>query len=346
MLPSCSNSLAAKILRSRSELFFFESHPIDYCFYNRHREIILMESKERTKQASKVTFLGFIVNLFLTIIKILAGVFGKSGAMFADGIHSLSDLATDIVVIVFIGIAGKEKDRNHRYGHGKFETFATMLISFVLLFVGIGILYDGSEKIINSILGEAIEQPAMIALYAAFLSILLKEALYWHTLFVGKKINSKTVIANAWHHRTDAFSSIGTALGIAGAIYLGEQWRILDPLAGIVVSIFILKVAWQLGKPSIMELLETSLPEHTEREIIDIIESVDGVRSQHNLKTRNIGIVHAVEIHVKVDKHLSVEQSHDIATDIEVALRNRFGEETHVAVHLEPFYEKNKDTNC
>jgi len=304
----------------------------------------MMESKERSKQASKVTILGFIINLILTITKILAGIFGKSGAMFADGIHSLSDLATDIVVVVFIGIAGKEKDRNHRYGHGKFETFATMLISFALLFVGIGILYVGTDKIIKSWLGEVIEQPGMIALYAAFLSIILKELLYWQTLFVGKKINSKTVIANAWHHRSDAFSSIGTALGIAGAIYLGEQWRILDPIAGIVVSFFILKVSWQLGKSSVMELLETSLPEHSEREIINIIESVDGVRSQHNLKTRNIGIVHAVEIHVKVDRHLSVEQSHDIASDIEIALRNRFGTETHVAVHLEPYYE-NKITS-
>lgn len=294
----------------------------------------------RVKEARKVTWVGFAVNMVLTILKIIAGFLGKSTAMIADGIHSLSDFITDLFVIVFIGISGKEKDEDHRYGHGKYETFATLLISLALILVGIGIFWSGISKIIQVVNGGVLEQPTYLALFAAIISIISKEALFWYTKSVGDKINSNAVIANAWHHRSDAFSSIGTALGISGAIFLGESWRILDPIAGVIVSFFILKVAFELGMPSIHELLERSLPQETEKSIVDIIESHPDVIFQHNLKTRKIGNIFAIDVHIKLDKDISFVKSHDVATEIEVSLREKFGEKTVTNIHAEPYVKK------
>lgn len=294
----------------------------------------------RVKEAKKVTWVGFAVNMFLTILKIIAGFLGKSTAMIADGIHSLSDFITDLFVIIFIGISGKEKDEDHRYGHGKYETFATLLISLALILVGIGIFWSGLSKIMQVVNGGVLEQPTYLALFAAIISIISKEALFWYTKIVGNKINSNAVIANAWHHRSDAFSSIGTALGISGAIFLGESWRILDPIAGVIVSFFILKVAFELGMPSIHELLERSLPQETEKSIIDIIESHPDVIFQHNLKTRKIGNIFAIDVHIKLDKDISFVKSHDVATEIEVSLREKFGEKTVTNIHTEPYVKK------
>ena len=296
-----------------------------------------MKANDRTSAIRNVTLVGSTVNLLLTIGKVIAGFVGHSSAMIADGIHSLSDLATDVIVIVFVKISGKEKDETHHYGHGKFETFATMIISFALLIVGIGIGWTSAEKIYNSLNGELIDKPGLIALYAALISILSKEALFWYTRIEGKRLNSQAMIANAWHHRSDAFSSIGTALGISGAIMLGENWRILDPLAGVIVSFFILKVAWDIAKPSIDELLDSSLPENTQKEIEQIITDTKGVKSFHGLRTRKIGDHYSVEMHIQVDRHLTVEVSHQMATDIENTLRAKFGANTHVIVHIEPF---------
>lgn len=295
-----------------------------------------MKTKDRISEIRNVTLIGSVVNLILTVGKVIAGVVGHSSAMIADGVHSLSDLATDVIVIVFVKIAGKEKDETHQYGHGKFETFATMIISFALFIVGVGIAWTSAEKIYGSLNGELIAKPGLIALYAALLSIVSKEALFWYTKVEGKRLNSQTMIANAWHHRSDAFSSIGTALGISGAIMLGEKWRILDPLAGIIVSFFILKVAWDIAKPSIDELLDRSLPDSTQKEIEQIIADARGVKSYHGLRTRKIGDYFSVEMHIQVDRNLTVEASHQMATDIENTLRGRFGEKTHVIVHIEP----------
>lgn len=294
--------------------------------------------ENRTLQINKITLIGSIINLLLAAGKTFAGFAGKSSAMIADGIHSLSDLVTDIIVIVFVSLSGKERDRDHQYGHGKFETFATMLISFVLIFVGIGIFWTGLQKVIHSIKGEVLEQPGMIAFYAAIVSIVMKEGLFWYTKIAGKSLNSQALIANAWHHRSDAFSSIGTALGISGAIFLGEKWRILDPIAGIIVSFFILKVSWNIAKPSISELLEGSLPLQIEEEISKIITDTKGVKDFHNLRTRKIGETYGIDVHVKVDKDLSVELSHQIATEIEKSLREKYGYQSHIGIHIEPYY--------
>jgi cation diffusion facilitator family transporter len=300
---------------------------------------------ERTATAQKVTWVGFFINLLLTVFKLLAGFLGKSTAMIADGVHSLSDFVTDVIVIVFIGVSGKERDEDHQYGHGKFETFATLLISVALFVVGVGIFWNGLNKVIDVINGAIIEQPTIIALVAALASVIIKEGLFWYTKIIGEKINSQAVIANGWHHRSDAFSSIGTALGISGAIFLGEKWRILDPIAGIIVSFFIVKVAIELGIPSVHELLERSLPKDTEKEISDIIESNPEILAHHNLKTRKVGSIYAIDVHIKLDKHIAFVRSHDIATEIEHKLRNRFGEKTITNIHTEPFKESADNLN-
>jgi cation diffusion facilitator family transporter len=290
----------------------------------------------RIKIAKKVTWIGFFTNLVLTAFKISAGVIGKSTAMLADGIHSLSDFITDLIVLMFINISGKERDSDHQYGHGKYETFATLLISLTLLVVGIGILWTGATKVIHVFQGEIIEQPTLLALYAALLSIIVKESLYWYTKKKGEFIESQAVIANAWHHRTDALSSIGTALGISGAIFLGENWSVLDPIAGIIVSFFIIKVAFDIGLPSVHELLERALPAEIELEICKIIESDKEILTFHNLKTRKIGDIYAIDVHIKLDKNTSFVHSHDIATELEKKLRNRFGINTITNIHTEP----------
>jgi len=302
-----------------------------------------MGTNNRRDIIRNVTLTGSVINLLLTLGKIIAGAVGKSSAIVADGVHSLSDLVTDIIVLVFINVSGKERDDNHRYGHGKYETFATMLISFALALVALGILWSGVTKVIHSVRGEIIEQPGYIALYAAIISIALKEGLYWYTKIIGIKVNSQAMVANAWHHRSDAFSSIGTALGISGAILLGEKWRVLDPIAGIVVSFFILKVAWDIANPSVKELLESALPIETEESILEIIINTSGVKGYHKLKTRKIGNGIAIEVHIKVDKDLTVESSHQIATNIENSIRKKFGVQSHIGIHMEPYYElKNK----
>ncbi|MDD3385716.1 MAG: cation diffusion facilitator family transporter [Bacteroidales bacterium] len=304
------------------------------------KESDLNTNDTRKSQAQRITWIGFFVNLLLSTGKLLAGIIGRSAAMIADGVHSISDFITDFVVIGFIRVADKESDEDHRYGHGKFETFATLLVSLVLLLVGAGILWNGGSRIIDAIAGKELGQPSMVALIAAVVSILAKEILFQYTLRVGKSINSQAVIANAWHHRSDALSSIGTLLGIAGAIFLGEKWRILDPLAGMIVSVFIIRVAIRLGFPSVKELLETALPADVEDEIVRIINDTPGVKGSHHLKTRQIGNDYAIDVHVEMDGELSLIASHDIATLVEERLYEKYGRRTQISIHTEPHQER------
>ena len=296
-----------------------------------------MESKNsREKEIFRVTLVGSIVNLLLLIFKFVAGIMGRSAAMVADAVHSLSDFVTDIIVIVFVKISGKPEDDNHRYGHGKYETLATAMIGVALFVVGIGLLVNGATKIYEVINGAILPAPSMIALIAAVVSIVAKELIYRYTVRAGKKLNSQAVIANAWHHRSDAFSSIGTVIGIGGAIFLGERWRILDPIAAMAISGFILKVAIDLIKPCLDELLERSLPADTERKIMDIIESFPEISSPHHLRTRRIGSHIAIEVHVRLDGKMSLEEAHTVVTMVERRLKDEFGPDTHIGIHMEP----------
>ena len=290
----------------------------------------------REKEIYKVTLVGSVGNVALLTFKFIAGILGHSSAMIADAVHSLSDFITDVVVLVFVSISAKPQDKSHDYGHGKFETIASFLIGLALVAAATGIIVSGVLKLVAWWGGDDLAAPGWIALWAALLSILIKELLYQYTVRKGRKYNSQVVIANAWHHRSDAFSSIGTAVGIGGAIWLGQRWTVLDPLASIVVGLMLVKVAWELLKTSIGELTECSLSAETEQEIMTIIQSFDDVQEPHNLRTRRIGNRIAIEAHVRMDGNLPLEIVHERATAIEHKLKDRFGKETHVTLHMEP----------
>ena len=295
-----------------------------------------MKQNSREKSIFKVTWIGSIVNFLLLVFKFIAGILGHSSALVADAVHSLSDFVTDIVVIVFVKISGKPEDEDHKYGHGKYETLATAIIGLALFAVGIGLLVNGARKVSDVLHGALLHAPSIIALIAAGVSILSKEILYRYTVRVGKHLDSQAVIANAWHHRSDAFSSIGTFIGIGGAICLGEKWRILDPIAAIAVSAFIIKVAAELIKPCIDELLERSLPAETEKRILEIIGSFPEISSPHHLRTRRIGNHIAIEVHIRMEGQTTLQEAHAIATDVENRLKEEFGAETHIGIHMEP----------
>lgn len=295
-----------------------------------------MEESLRKKEADKVTWVGFFLNLILTGFKLLAGIIGHSNAMIADAIHSISDFATDIVVLGSFKIVSKPKDADHDYGHGKYETLASTVVSVALILVGAGILYNGSLSVVQTLNGTKLESPGWIALIAAIISIISKEWLYRYTVVSGEKIKSKAVIANAWHHRSDAFSSIGTMLGIGGAIILGDKWRVLDPIAAIIVSFFILKVGLDIAKGSFGELLECSLAEQEKNNILEIAGNVPGVSHPHNLKTRRIGNAVAIDLHIRVNPHMTVQHAHNITENIENTLRDVFGQNSFISIHVEP----------
>ena len=295
-----------------------------------------MKLTEREKAIYQVTWAGSFVNFLLVIFKFIAGILGHSAAMIADAVHSLSDFATDIVVLIFTRISNKPQDKNHDYGHGKYETLATAIIGIVLFAVGASICWNGLQAIQTVWQGGRLPAPGMLAFAGAIISIVSKELIYRYTLHVGRKINSSAVIANAWHHRSDAFSSIGTAIGIGGAIVLGESWSVLDPMAAVVVSFFIMKVAVQLLKPCVDELTEKSLPDEIEKEICLIAENTPGVSAIHNLRTRRIGNHYAIEMHVRMDGHLTLYEAHAKASVIENKLKEKYGNETHVGIHVEP----------
>ena len=294
------------------------------------------EAEIRKRKIYHVTFVGLVVNLVLSLLKLAAGIVGRSGAMIADAVHSFSDLATDVVVIAFARISAKPRDSGHDYGHGKYETLATIIISLALGVVGAGILFNSIAGIRVVIEGGSLPRPGAVALIAAAVSILVKEILYRYTVREGRALQSPSVVANAWHHRSDALSSLGTLAGIGCAYFLGAKWRIADPIAALVVAVFIFKIAFDLIRTGLSELLEQSLPEDVEQEILAIVTSNPEIREPHNLRTRRIGASIAIEVHVRMDGQMTVEHSHALTVEIERRLRARFGEGTMIAIHVEP----------
>ncbi len=292
--------------------------------------------KSREKKIYRVTLVGSVVNALLVVFKFIAGVAGHSSAMIADAVHSLSDFLSDIVVICFVKISGKPEDADHDYGHGKYETLASIIVGLLLAIVGIGLLYNGLSDTVRFFRGAELPEPTMLALVAALISIVSKEALFHYTIRANRTIDSQALVANAWHHRSDALTSVATLIGIAGAMFLGQRWRVLDPLAAVIVSGFILKTAWDLSRPGIDELLEKSLPEREKKEIIDIVLQTPEVSAMHRLRTRRIGVNRALEFHVKMDGRMTLAHAHEIATSIERQLRQRFGTDTIITIHMEP----------
>ena len=303
-----------------------------------------MTNPEHTRQQRiyQVTLLGSIVNVFLLLIKLAAGLLGHSSAMVADAIHSLSDFLTDIVVILFVRWSGKPADEDHDYGHGKYETIATSLIGMALLIVAIGLGWNSMQTMWQWFTGYTLPLPRTIALWTALISIVLKEWIFRITRRVARLTDSQALEANAWHHRSDALSSIAALAGIGGAILLGGQWAVLDAVAALAVSIYIAVMAIRLIRQSYGELLEESLPAETERHIREIVYGDNHVNDVHNLYTRRIGSSIAIERHLRLPGSMSLKEAHDHVSAIEDRLIETYGDNTHIMIHIEP--EKENDT--
>lgn len=289
------------------------------------------------REARHVTWVGFWVNAVLGLAKVLGGIFGRSSALVADGIHSFSDFLSDIIVIIMVGVAHKRPDTDHQFGHGRYEALATILLSIALMAVAVGILVDSIDRIILLYHGGILPRPANLTLFIIVVSILSKEWLFRYTRRVGVRIHSDAVIANAWHHRSDAFSSIATLIGVAGAMFLGEKWRVLDPAAALIVSVIIGVVGVKMMYPALGELLGRSLPENDCREIENAIRETAGVKGWHRLRTFKSGNDAYVEVHIKVDPEMNVREAHNIATVTEENIKNALpGMSVYVTTHIEP----------
>jgi cation diffusion facilitator family transporter len=297
------------------------------------------DSTQRARIIYRTTLVGSVVNALLVVLKFWAGWAAHSAAMMADAVHSLSDFATDGVVMLMVRVSSRPVDKSHDYGHGKFETLATALIGAALAVVGLGLLWQAFLDIWFVLQGGLLPRPGGWALVAALGSIVLKELMYRYTLRMARRCESPVMEANAWHHRSDALSSIGTAVGIGGAWLLGNRWTVLDPVAAFVVSLVILRVAVKLVGPCMDELLEKSLPDSVEQEIVDLAWSVDGVTQPHHVRTRRIGNTVAIEMHVRMDGRMPLSEAHERATQLERKLKERFGENSYVGIHVEPSKE-------
>lgn len=297
----------------------------------------MAETREHT--ITRVTVWGAVANLGLSALKLAAGLVGRSSAMVADAVHSLSDLISDVVVIIMVKVSSREQDKGHDYGHGKFETLATAVVALMLMAVGGKLMAGGIEKIHTAAQGGVLEIPGKIALWAALASIAVKEILFQWTARVGRKVNSPAMVSNAWHHRSDALSSVGSALGIGAAVIFGGKWAILDPIVCCAISIFIFVVAVKMMIPALSELTEASLPDEMEDRIVALIRSVDGVDDVHALKTRRNGPNIIIEAHIVVDPEMSVAAAHDITEIAENKVRCEYGPETHITLHVEPSIE-------
>ena len=291
---------------------------------------------EREDQIRRITLVGSAGNVLLVIVKLIAGVVGHSSAMIADAVHSLSDLLTAFIVLLFVGISARPQDSSHDYGHGKFETLASLMVSIALIGAAIGIIVSGASKFAAWLGGADFQSPGKLALWVAVISILVKELMYQYTARKGRDLESQALVANAWHHRSDALSSIGAAIGIAGAVLLGGRWTVLDPLASIVVGAMLIAVALKIMRPSLGELTDESLSEAQESEIMGIISSFPEVSEPHNLRTRHIGNKVAIEAHIRMDGEMTLNSVHQITYEIERKLKDRFGADTIVTLHMEP----------
>ena len=286
--------------------------------------------EERNRQTKIVAIVGTVVNLVLAVVKILFGYLGHSQALIVDGVHSLSDLLSDLLVLVASHHANQEPDAEHPYGHGRFETAATLALGILLALVGIGIGWDSVERLL---LHEETAVPTQLALYAAVFSILANEGLYWYSIIVAKRLKSKMLEANAWHHRSDAVSSIVVLVGIVGT-QLGIEN--LDTIAAVIVSLMIIKIGWSLGWQALEELVDKSLDEDEVAKVSKLIDNVDGVHSIHMLRTRKSGHLSAADVHVLVDPGLSVSEGHMIAVAVEDQLKNNVDHLSDITVHIDP----------
>ena len=285
----------------------------------------------------KITHLSIWINIVLTGLKLAAGIFGRSQALVADAVHSLSDFATDIAVLVGLRFTSKPVDKDHAYGHGKYETIVAAIIGLALAYVGMRIAGASIQRIFHAMHGDPLPMPSVYAFWAAILSIVVKEWLYRATMRVARTTGNASLVANAWHHRSDAFSSIATAAGVGAAAFLGHDWLILDPIAALFVSIFLFKIAWQIVREQVGLLTDQSLAPEVCEEILATARNIPGIMQPHNLRTRMVGHIPVIDMHIRLRADLPLREAHDIASTLENALRQRFGKETIANLHLEPY---------
>jgi cation diffusion facilitator family transporter len=283
-----------------------------------------------------ITITGAITNIALSAVKVAGGILGHSAALVADGVHSLSDLVTDAVVIFGVRIARRPPDDNHTFGHGRFETVSAFLVGLVLIGAGALIGWQGIRRAVEIGSGASLPYPKTVTVVIAAGSVVIKEILFQITRRVGRNEKSPALIANAWHHRSDALSSVAAVFGISGAIVLGEGWLILDPITGILVSILVVTVGVRTAVTALREMTDHALSDGECDELITIVQGVPGVEDPHNLKTRRLGPTVAVEIHFRVRGEMSVNDGHIRATEVERRIRERFGPDTTVITHVEP----------
>jgi len=288
------------------------------------------DAEQVLKLKSRVTYVGALVNIFLTIIKIGVGILGQSASLIADGIHSLSDLISDLFVIVAIKLGSREADHDHPYGHRRFETMATVLLGIGLVAVATGIAWDAVERLVDP---TKLLSPTQETLGIAAVSILANEWLFHYTKRVGEMTRSKLLLANAWHHRSDAFSSVVVLVGI-GAVLLG--YPMADAVAAVLVAILIAKMGLGLVWESINELVDSALPEEMVRDIRKVIKQTPGVQSIHLIRTRRMGEDACVDTHIVVDARISVSEGHMIGDAVRDRLKTEFDDITDVLVHIDP----------
>ena len=285
----------------------------------------------------QITHLSIWINIVLTGLKLAAGIFGRSQALIADAVHSLSDFATDIAVLVGLRITSKPRDEDHAYGHGKYETIVAAIIGLALAYVGLRIAGAAIHRIFDTMKGEPLTTPSTFAFWAAVVSIVVKEWLYRATMKVARRTGNAALVANAWHHRSDAFSSIATAAGVGAAAFLGHDWLILDPIAALFVSIFLFKIAWQIVREQVGGLTDQNLAPEVCEEILALARGIPGITEPHNLRTRMVGRFPVIDLHIRLRADLPLCEAHDLATTLEKALQRRFGKETIANLHLEPY---------
>lgn len=291
----------------------------------------------RLREADRVTWLSVVINVLLTAAKLAAGILGSSSAMIADAVHSLSDFATDFAVMIGMRMANRPEDEGHPYGHGKYETLAAVIIGIVLAIAGIGIAWRAGCDIWQAgVYGRWPAPPGSIALWAGVVSIVTKEWLFRITRNVARRTQNEALLANAWHHRSDALSSVGTVAGIGGALLLGGRWALLDACAAILVSLILIRVAWDIAAASIDKLMEHGMTADEQAKILECVHSVPGVFEPHHLRSRWVGALAVIEIHLRVDGEMTVYESHDIACHVEDLLAGTFGKNTIVTIHIEP----------
>ena len=288
-------------------------------------------SNSRIRDSQRVTIIGAVVNVVLAAVKILLGTIGNSYALVVDGIHSLADLATDLLVVVVAHHGGADADEDHPYGHQRIETAASVALGVLLALTGVGILWDAIDRLFET---ERLLAPGLLAISGALLSIVAKEALYHYTRVVAQRIKSPLLLANAWHHRSDAISSVVVLIGIVGTM-AGLDY--LDAIAATVVALMILHIGWGLAWSALRELVDTGLDADRVASIREVISQVPGVHSLHMLRTRRMGETALVDVHIQLDdSHASVSEGHQISESVRSRLVNEVEEVSDVTVHIDP----------